>query len=148
MKLKKGSAAAKAYMAKIRAKRKKVTKSSVAKPKRAAKKAVKAAKKKAAKKETSIHKDTASHNVRISVVSGVSKKSTQKSLINEKIFELYDFAQLMSRHKFGPGERSQEIYKTYKKTIPIAIKELKKLGVKESTHPIFKMAVIHYNSFK
>lgn len=72
MKLKKGSAAAKAYMAKIRAKRKKVTKSSVAKPKRAAKKAVNAAKKKAAKKETSIHKDTASHNVRISVVSGVN----------------------------------------------------------------------------
>lgn len=72
MKLKKGSAAAKAYMAKIRSKRKKVTKSSVAKPKRAAKKAVKAARKKAAKKVSSIHKDTASHNVRISVVSGVN----------------------------------------------------------------------------
>ena len=72
MKLKKGSAAAKAYMAKIRAKRKKVKKSSIAKPKRAARKVVKAARKKAAKKMTSIHKDTASHNVRISVVSGVN----------------------------------------------------------------------------
>jgi hypothetical protein len=71
MKLKKGSAAAKAYMAKIRAKRKKVKKSTIAKPKRAARKVVKAARKKAAKKMTSIHKDTASHNVRISVVSGV-----------------------------------------------------------------------------
>jgi hypothetical protein len=72
MKLKKGSAAAKAYMAKIRAKRKKVKKSTIAKPKRAARKVVKAARKKAAKKMTSIHKDTASHNVRISVVSGVN----------------------------------------------------------------------------
>jgi hypothetical protein len=72
MKLKKGSAAAKTYMAKIRAKRKKVKKSTIAKPKRAARKVVKAARKKAAKKMTSIHKDTASHNVRISVVSGVN----------------------------------------------------------------------------
>jgi hypothetical protein len=70
MKLKKGSAAAKAYMAKIRAKRKKVKKSTIAKPKRAARKVVKAAKKKAAKKMTSIHKDSKSHNVRISVMSG------------------------------------------------------------------------------
>jgi hypothetical protein len=71
MKLKKGSAAAKEYMAKIRAKRKKVKKSTIAKPKRAAKKAVKAARKKAAKKVSSMHKDTKSHNVRISVISGV-----------------------------------------------------------------------------
>lgn len=59
MKLKKGSKAAKNFMAKIRAKRKKTTKKAV-KPKRAAKKA------------SSVHKDTASHNVRISVVSGVN----------------------------------------------------------------------------
>ena len=72
MKLKKGSAAAKAYMAKIRKKRKSVKKSTIAKPKRAAKKAVKAARKKAARKITSMHKDTASHNVRISVISGVN----------------------------------------------------------------------------
>lgn len=70
MKLKKGSAAAKAFMAKIRAKRKKTTK--VGATKKAAKKVVKAVRKKAAKKMTSIHKDTASHNVRISVVSGVN----------------------------------------------------------------------------
>lgn len=63
MKLKKGSKAAKDFMAKIRAKRKKATKKAV-KPKRAAKKA--------AKKVSSTHKDTKSHNVRISVVSGVN----------------------------------------------------------------------------
>ena len=73
MKLKKGSAAAKAYMAKIRAKRKEVKKSTIAKPKRAARKVVKAARKKAAKKMTSLHKDTKSHNVRISVMSGLKK---------------------------------------------------------------------------
>jgi hypothetical protein len=78
MKLKKGSAAAKAYMAKIRAKRKKVKKSTIAKPKRAARKVVKAARKKAAKKMTSIHKDTASHNVRISVVSGFEKYNSKQ----------------------------------------------------------------------
>jgi hypothetical protein len=72
MKLKKGSAAAKAYMAKIRKKRKSVKKSTIAKPKRAAKKAVKAARKKAAKKVSSIHTDRNSHNVRISIVSGVN----------------------------------------------------------------------------
>jgi hypothetical protein len=85
MKLKKGSAAAKAYMAKIRAKRKKVKKSTIAKPKRAARKVVKAARKKAAKKMTSIHKDTASHNVRISVVSGVN---TYVEKIQKGIFDL------------------------------------------------------------
>jgi hypothetical protein len=85
MKLKKGSAAAKAYMAKIRAKRKKVKKSTIAKPKRAARKVVKAARKKAAKKMTTIHKDTASHNVRISVVSGVN---TYVEKIQKGIFDL------------------------------------------------------------
>jgi len=80
MKLKKGSAAAKAYMAKIRAKRKKVKKSTIAKPKRAARKVVKAARKKAAKKVTSMHKDTASHNVRISVISGVSSEQTLRQI--------------------------------------------------------------------
>jgi len=87
MKLKKGSAAAKAYMAKIRAKRKKV---SGVKETNKIKKTAKKLKvtlphgyattkgkvrvsgvKKAATKRASLHKDTASHNVRISVVSGV-----------------------------------------------------------------------------
>ena len=65
MKLKKGSAAAKAYMAKIRAKRK--TKVSGTK-----KATFKPSLKKAAKK-TGSHTDTKSHNVRISVVSGLQK---------------------------------------------------------------------------
>lgn len=62
MKLKKGSASAKAYMAKIRAKRK--TKVSGTK-----KATFKPLLKKAAKK-TGSHTDTKSHNVRISVMSG------------------------------------------------------------------------------
>jgi hypothetical protein len=64
MKLKKGSQAAKNYMASIRAKKKG--------PKKAAVK--KATVKKAPIK--SMHKDTKSHNVKISVVSGINKNST------------------------------------------------------------------------
>jgi hypothetical protein len=90
MKLKKGSAAAKAYMAKIRAKRKKVTKSDIAKPKRAARKVVKAARKKAAKKVTSMHKDTASHNVRISVVSGVKTLAQIMKQGKEQFFKSWE----------------------------------------------------------
>ena len=118
MKLKKGSAAAKAYMAKIRAKRKKVTKvgsilDKVKRARTAAKKktaysvidktiasatksekpALKKAKKlieqtyigavkKAAKKVSSIHKDTASHNVRISVISGIDLHSNPQAWAN------------------------------------------------------------------
>ena len=71
MKLKKGSAAAKAYMAKIRAKRK----TKVNGPKKAT---FKPSFKKAAKKKSSApkHKDTKSHNVNISVVSGISTAKT------------------------------------------------------------------------
>ena len=104
MKLKKGSAAAKAYMAKIRAKRKKVKKSTIAKPKRAARKAVKAARKKAAKKMTSIHKDTASHNVRISVVSGVNPyvEKIQKG-INQLEKEINQINSDLKNPKFNKG---------------------------------------------
>jgi hypothetical protein len=73
----KGSAAAKAYMAKLRSKKKKVG----AVKKKAVKKA--APKKKAVKKAVakSLHKDTKSHNVNIRVVSGISKsKKLQKDL--------------------------------------------------------------------
>lgn len=68
MKLKKGSAAAKAFMAKIRAKRKKTTK--VSGIKKATFKP--SSKKKAPKKSVLTHKDTNSHNVKVSVVSGLS----------------------------------------------------------------------------
>jgi hypothetical protein len=73
MKLKKGSAAAKKFMASIRAKKKGPKKAAVKKA--AVKKApVKKAVKKAPVK--SLHKDTKSHNVKISVVSGINKNST------------------------------------------------------------------------
>jgi hypothetical protein len=82
MKLKKGSAEAKRYMASIRAKKKG--------PKKAAVKKVtvkKAPVKKTVKKAPvkSIHKDTKSHNVKISVVSGIIKLSNdeKKFLENE-----------------------------------------------------------------
>lgn len=77
MKLKKGSAAAKAYMAKIRSKRK-TKKTKVSGVKKATFKPLikKKAAKKAAKKTTSYHKDTKSHNVRVSVVSGISSAKT------------------------------------------------------------------------
>jgi len=69
MKLKKGSQAAKNYMASIRAKKKG--------PKKAAVK--KATVKKATVKKNPIknmHKDTKSHNVKISILSGIDKNST------------------------------------------------------------------------
>jgi hypothetical protein len=117
MKLKKGSAAAKAYMAKIRAKRKKVKKSTIAKPKRAARKVVKAARKKAAKKMTSIHKDTASHNVRISVVSGYEKYS------NKQIDELNHIYNLISNIEIRRDRLKSAI--KYKKYTPEQVKAAK-----------------------
>jgi hypothetical protein len=91
MKFKKGSAAAKAFMAKLRAAK--------GKKKAAPKKKIGAVKKKAAKKHTvkkaatkkkaavrnyGSHKDTGSHNVKIHVVSGTSQMATLHHLIKEK----------------------------------------------------------------
>ena len=70
MKLKKGSAEAKRYMASIRAKKKGAKKISGVK-KTATKKAP-------TKKTASTHKDTKSHNVRISVVSGLKNDVLKK----------------------------------------------------------------------
>jgi len=74
MKFKKGSAAAKAFMAKIRAAK--------GKPKKTAKK-IGVVKKKAAPKKRTVkkaapgtHKDSKSHNVKISVVSGIGTLMT------------------------------------------------------------------------
>jgi len=81
MKFKKGSAAAKAYMAKIRAKR--------GKPKKIGKKAApkKTARKKYIKKaipkKVASHKDTKSHNVNIKVVSGLSKSKKLKNALKK-----------------------------------------------------------------
>jgi hypothetical protein len=106
MKLKKGSAAAKAFMAKIRAKRKKV---SGVKETNKIKKAAKKLKvtlphgyattkgkvrvsgvKKAATKRASLHKDTASHNVRISVVSGVKTLAQIMKQGKEQFFRSWE----------------------------------------------------------
>jgi hypothetical protein len=70
MKLKKGSAEAKRFMASIRAKKKGAKKVSGVK-KTATKKAP-------TKKTASTHKDSKSHNVRISVVSGLIKLSADE----------------------------------------------------------------------
>jgi hypothetical protein len=78
MKFKKGSAAAKAFMAKIRAakgKPKKTAKKKATKKIGAVKKKA-APKKKATVKNYGSHKDTASHNVKISVVSGIGSLIT------------------------------------------------------------------------
>lgn len=82
MKLKKGSAEAKRFMASIRAKKKGAKKTAVKKTavKKAPKKvAVKKAPKKTAVKKAYTHKDTKSHNVKISVMSGI----TEEDLIDE-----------------------------------------------------------------
>ena len=71
MKFKKGSAAAKAFMAKLRAARGK--KKTAPKKKIGAVKKKAAPKKKAAVKRSSLHKDTKSHNVNIRVMSGFEK---------------------------------------------------------------------------
>ncbi len=91
MKLKKGSAAAKAFMAKIRAKRKKTTKVGAAK---------KTAKKKAVKKVTRLHKDSKSHNVRISVVSGNIKYSPDE----------IKFLETESKHSKGYKYRAKILF--------------------------------------
>jgi hypothetical protein len=72
MKLKKGSIEAKRFMAKIRAKKKsakKVSKKPIVK-KRVIKKITK-------KRIGSTHKDTASHNVKISVMSGINNETLE-----------------------------------------------------------------------
>jgi hypothetical protein len=72
MKLKKGSAEAKRFMASIRAKKKGAKKTAVKKT------AVKKAPKKTAVKKASTHKDTKSHNVKISVVSGLQNNTLKE----------------------------------------------------------------------
>ena len=82
-KLKKGSAAAKAFMAKIRAAKGKTKVKAKAKTKKvgAVKKVM------PTKKSSSMHKDTKSHNVNIRVVSGIDK-NTQR-LEYGQIYDTY-----------------------------------------------------------
>jgi len=106
MKLKKGSQAAKDYMAKIR-KLKKPTKTTIINTKKQViGKVKKAAVKKAAVKKApakSYHKDTKSHNVKISVVSGlkVSKNWFDFDVYKEHIYDIM---------KDNNGKKHYEVY--------------------------------------
>jgi hypothetical protein len=104
MKLKKGSAAAKAYMAKIRAKRGKSTK----------KVGKKAAPKKAVKKSAS-HKDTKSHNVNIKVVSGLSKSKKLQNALKKDGLKLPHGYNVAKRAKIG--DANQAALSDYKTTL-------------------------------
>jgi hypothetical protein len=95
----KGSAAAKAYMAKLR--KKKGTAKKKAAPKKKATK--KAAPKKRAVKKSATHKDTKSHNVNIRVVSGVK---------NINSFAIHQLAVLNSEM-----EKTRFSIDTYKKQL-------------------------------
>ncbi len=97
MKLKKGSAEAKRFMASIRAKKKGAKKTAVKKT------AVKKAPKKTAVKKASTHKDTKSHNVKISVVSGlkVHKNWFDFDVYKEHIYDIM---------KDNNGKKHYEVY--------------------------------------
>jgi len=84
MKLKKGSAEAKRFMASIRAKKKGAKKTAVKKT------AVKKAPKKVAVKKASTHKDTKSHNVKISVVSGVNRNFRKFKVYKKHIIDIIE----------------------------------------------------------
>lgn len=120
MKLKKGSAAAKAYMAKIRAKR--------GKPKKVGKKAApkKAARKKAVKKAAT-HKDTKSHNVNIKVVSGLSKSKKLKNALKKDGLKL-PHGYSLAKRKIGSLttdriKQSLELITTFKDNLNTWIKQ-------------------------
>ena len=82
MKLKKGSAEAKRFMASIRAKKKGAKKVSGVK-KTATKKAP-------TKKTASTHKDTKSHNVRISVVSGLNRNFRRFKIYKKHLIDIVE----------------------------------------------------------
>lgn len=113
-KLIKGSKAAKAFMAKIRAKKspkksaKKVSgvkESAKLKKELAAKKlrlphgyeTIKRTRKK--KKLSGVHKDTKSHNVKISVMSGVHKNITEEQILNEIQITRFNINTLLNQLK-------------------------------------------------
>ena len=121
MKLKKGSKAAKDFMAKIRAKKGK------SKPK--------AKKVGLVKKAFNLHKDTKSHNVKISVVSGI------KSVLIFEYIVSYGGKYYVSSNmelkgsgikKVGPGQDHKRGLKTYLMT-QTALKKMQNLFGKENT---------------
>jgi hypothetical protein len=143
MKLKKGSAAAKAFMAKIRAKRKKI---SGVKETNKIKKAAKKLKvtlphgystTKGKVRVSGLHKDTKSHNVKISVVSGLNVHYSEKLIKLSK--ELNNWNNVLKnlvieKKTLAPGMKSvQNMYindvknhiKTIKAEISLAKKHIK-----------------------
>jgi hypothetical protein len=119
MKLKKGSKEAKEFMASIRAKKKGAKKTAVKKT------AVKKAPKKTAVKKASTHKDTKSHNVNISVVSG-NINTGRKKLIENLSF-LY--GKLASQYLFA---KTQKERKNLYKEMSVLKKELNNLTINKN----------------
>ena len=99
MKFKKGSAAAKAYMAKLRAAKGKTKKSKVGAVKKKA-----APKKKAAVRNYGSHKDTKSHNVNIRVVSGLEKvtRKGKKTTVT--------YSRISGMPKYSDPDMARELY--------------------------------------
>lgn len=126
MKFKKGSAAAKAFMAKLRAARGK--KKSAPKKKIGAvkKKAVKkrtikksAPKKKAAVRNYGSHKDTGSHNVKIHVVSGVKRNT---GYIGRIIVKKYTLTELKKLNPLYFQKGQDRMFGVYKRKLMITKK--------------------------
>jgi hypothetical protein len=120
MRFKKGSKEAKAFMAKLRNARKKK-----AAPKKAVKKATpkKAApKRKPATKKARTHKDTKSHNVRISVVSGIGsiKADLTRKLLNAQSHLAQLMGKLAETKQLATATKS----KSAKASLPVIRKKI------------------------
>jgi len=129
MKLKKGSIEAKRFMAKIRAKKKSTKKAPVKKAKV----------KKAPVKKMSLHKDTASHNVKISVLSGLKKPTKAQDYNIDKYINL-------QREVFELQKFITENKKTVKKLTGMP-KKLKLMDINIAYHELNK-AKMTVQSFK
>ena len=117
MKLKKGSKEAKAFMAKIRAKRgttKKITAKKVGSTLKFSPKETRlgATEKDLKTRSKSYHKDTKSHNVNIKVVSGIGGIDYAKRLINE-VTELEKNTNILNSLKDLQKQQKTKLQKDY-----------------------------------